>query len=280
MKLSEQLATSASILSSAGIASAKKEAELIAAHVLDISLGDLFAKALSDNELSDQKAQAINELVTARARRIPLQHLLGKWWFRSLELKVGPGVFSPRPETEQVVEVALGLVSGISEPVVVDVGTGTGAIAISIATEHPGSIVYAIETSEAAIKYAQQNIELLAPWVKLIHGDFEKELPNFENLDLLISNPPYIPTDAIPRDPEVRNHDPELALYSGEDGLDAIRLLSRLGQLALKPGGHLVVEHSDTQSKPVIDLLLSQGWRDVVSHKDLTGRDRAVSAVR
>lgn len=280
MKLSQLVANSTHTLSTAGIASAQREAELLASHVLDISLSDLFAKSLSDYQVTSEQLMKITELVNTRARRIPLQHLLGKWWFRAYELKVGPGVFSPRPETEQVVDIALKLISNLNLPVVVDVGTGSGAIAISIAVEHPGSKVFAIETSAAAIRYAQENIELLAPGVNLIHADFEEALPKIDNLDLLVSNPPYIPLEAIPRDPEVRNHDPEIALYSGEDGLDAIRLLARLGLSVVKPGGFILLEHADSQSSQVIDLLLSEGWKDAVAHKDLTGRDRAVSAVR
>jgi release factor glutamine methyltransferase len=163
---------------------------------------------------------------------------------------------------------------------VIDLGTGSGAIAISIATEHPAAKVTAVEKSPSAFEFAARNIKRHGANVELVQGDFEQLSLPAESFDLMISNPPYIPLDAIPRDPEVRDHDPELALYSGADGLDAIRVISKLGLASVRPGGLLILEHADSQSEQVCELLWTEGWLQVTAHQDATGRFRTVSAVR
>jgi release factor glutamine methyltransferase len=212
--------------------------------------------------------------------RIPLQHITGIAYFRNLELFVGPGVFVPRPETEVVAQFAISELMKVSnEPVAVDLCTGSGAIAISLATEVPRSKVYAWELNPDSEPWLRKNIR---GNVELVMADIAADHKLFAELeglvDVVISNPPYIPTDAVPRDPEVRLHDPSLALYGGEDGMDIMRVVSRRALELLKPGGLLVVEHADNQAQIVADLFKADGWKEIESHHDLSSRDRAVTA--
>jgi release factor glutamine methyltransferase len=280
MKLTEVLALVTNELRQAGVPSPEIDSKLLLAHFLDCSLKDLELKLLMAEELSEKDLNSFQALVDKRKQRIPLQHITGRAYFRYLELEVGNGVFIPRPETESVVQLGLDFISTIETPRVLDIGTGSGAIAISIATEHPTPEVVAVEKSPVAFQFAQRNISKNKASVELLLGDFEElELPE-QSFDLVISNPPYIPLGAVPRDPEVRDHDPKLALYSGEDGLDAIRAISTLGLRLLKPKGGLILEHADSQSESVCELLWSRGWKQVSAHQDATGRYRTVSAVK
>jgi len=275
--LAEAISKIASRLRAAGIVSFEAESEILLADFLGISRGELSALALTGEE---RDLSALEDLVRRRELREPLQHITGKAPFRSIELQVGPGVFIPRCETELVTQVAIDFLRTLPKPGrAVDVGTGSGAIAISLALETSASVA-AIEQSAEACEFARRNIAALAPEVELIHGDFADTLPSLQDVDLVISNPPYIPSGAVPLDPEVRDFDPEAALYSGEDGLNAIRELAVLAQIPLRSGGLLVIEHADTQSDEVSELLLSEGWRAVSVHPDNTGRLRAVSASR
>lgn len=275
--LAEAISKIASRLRAAGIVSFEAESEILLADFLGISRGELNALALTGEE---RDLSELEDLVRRRESREPLQHITGKAPFRSIELQVGPGVFIPRFETELVTQVAIDFLRTLPNPGrAVDVGTGSGAIAISLALETSASVV-AIEQSAEACEFARRNIAALAPEVELIHGDFADTLPSLKDIDLVISNPPYIPSGAVPLDPEVRDFDPEAALYSGEDGLNAIRELAVLAQIPLRSGGLLVIEHADTQSDEVSELLLSEGWRAVSVHPDNTGRLRAVSASR
>ena len=275
--LAEAISKIASRLRAAGIVSFEAESEILLADFLSISRGELNALALTGEE---RDLSEFEDLVRRRESREPLQHITGKAPFRSIELQVGPGVFIPRFETELVTQVAIDFLRTLPKPgTAVDVGTGSGAIAISLALETSASVV-AIEQSAEACEFARRNIAALAPEVELIHGDFADTLPSLEDVDLVISNPPYIPSGAVPLDPEVRDFDPEAALYSGEDGLNAIRELAVMAQIPLRSGGLLVIEHADTQSDEVSELLLSEGWRAVSVHPDNTGRLRAVSAWR
>ena len=261
----------------AGIVSAAAESEILLAHFLGISRGELGALVLTEKQ---GNLDGLEALVLRREGREPLQHITGKAPFRSIELRVGPGVFVPRFETELVTQIGIDYLRSLpTVGAAVDVGTGSGAIAIALALE-TGASITAIETSLDAAEYARSNISDLAPQVNLVVGDFVSELPRLSGLDLVISNPPYIPASAVPIDPEVRDHDPQIALYSGEDGLDAIRELAVFAQIPLRSGGLLVLEHADGQSDEVRELLLSEGWRAVSAHPDNTGRLRAVSALR
>ena len=275
--LTEAIAEISSRLEAAGIVSFEAESEVLLADFLGVSRGELRSMAMT-GEARDLRD--LEPLIQRRVCREPLQHITGKAPFRSIELKVGPGVFIPRFETELVTQIAIDYLNALPTPGrAVDVGTGSGAIAISLSRESSAT-VFAIEQSKEAAEWARKNLQDLEPEVELIVGDFAIELPRLENLDCVISNPPYIPSNAVPLDPEVRDYDPELALYSGEDGLNAIRELAACAQIPLRSGGLLVIEHADGQSDEVRELLLSEGWRSVSVHSDNTGRLRAVSALR
>jgi release factor glutamine methyltransferase len=280
MKLVEALAFAKEQLALVGVPSPDADAHWLLAHATDSTRAELLTNITFDLVLTQQQITEFNLSLEKRLRRIPLQHITGTAAFRSLELAVGPGVFIPRFETEQVTQIAIDFLNSLpARPKAIDVGTGSGAIAISLAKE-TNAEVYAIELSASAVDYARANIEGNEVEVKLFEGEFELLLPTLRDLDLIISNPPYIPISAVPQDPEVRDFDPELALYSGEDGLDAIRALIDLALLSLRPGGMLVLEHADGQSDLVRELLLEAGYGAVSVHPDPTGRLRAVSAIR
>ncbi len=278
MLASTALAEAQDSLASAGITSAKAESEILLSYFLGISRGELAGRMFLNPDLL--VGEGFGDLVERRCTRIPLQHLLGTAPFRSMELKVGPGVFIPRPETEQVVQIAIDFLNLLpAEPTALDIGTGSGAIALAIATE-TNAIVTAIEISEEAAAFAAENFANLNANITLIIGDFLESLEDLPTFDLVISNPPYIPNNMVPIDPEVRDHDPGLALYGGEDGLDVIRDLASGVKLALREGGLFVLEHADGQSDVICELLLENNWRSVQVHPDPTGRLRAVSASR
>jgi release factor glutamine methyltransferase len=220
----------------------------------------------------------------SRAAREPLQHITGFAPFLSLELAVGPGVFVPRPETEFVTQLAIDALFAVASPAptAIDLGTGSGAIALALATEVPHAQVVAVENSPRAFIWARQNArEVNAPNLRLVFADLADAVPELDGtLDVVVSNPPYIPLGAIPRDPEVRLHDPEAALYGGADGLDVVRVISTRAQALLRPGGTLVLEHGELQGDELRALLDADGWRATATHRDLLGRDRATTASR
>ncbi|MFI5061250.1 MAG: N5-glutamine methyltransferase family protein, partial [Actinomycetales bacterium] len=204
--------------------------------------------------------------------------------FRSLELAVGPGVFVPRPETEQVAQFAIDALRAVPspEPIGVDLGTGSGAIALAMATEVPHSRIFAVENSPDAYAWACRNVEESgAKNASVLFVDLADALPELDGtVDVVASNPPYIPAAAIPRDLEVRLFDPPAALYGGEDGLDVVRTISRVAQRLLHPGGTLVLEHGELQGAQIRDILAADGWRAAATHRDLTTRDRTTTALR
>jgi release factor glutamine methyltransferase len=274
--LSAFVAQTAEKFRAAGIESHLADAEALIAFHLGITRGQLQAQAfLGEAFEADLKLQ---QFIERRCNREPLQHITGVAYFRNLTLAVGPGVFVPRPETEAVVEIALAAIKNRPGVKVLDIGTGSGAIAISIATE-ANLEVDAIELSEKAAEFALRNISSNRARVNLTVGDIRSLPVAFGLYDLVISNPPYIPLTAVPLDPEVRDFDPELALYGGEDGLDLIREIISLAELLVRPSGMLVLEHADGQSDMVCELLLAN-WQNVRAHPDPTGRLRAVSAIR
>ena len=222
-------------------------------------------------------------LVAERASRIPLQHLTGRAGFRGLELSVGPGVFVPRPETEFVAGLAIEAASAFEAPVVVDLCTGSGAIALSVADEVLTATVYAVELGREAHAWAERNVADTGLAVNLRLGDATEAFPELEgSVDVVVSNPPYIPVGMVPLDPEVRDHDPEIALYGGsEDGLAIPLAVARRAAELLRPGGLLVMEHADTQGESLPHALGRTGeWTDIADHDDLTGRPRATTARR
>ncbi|HYP74119.1 MAG TPA: peptide chain release factor N(5)-glutamine methyltransferase [Microbacterium sp.] len=282
--LAAALREAAQRLATAGVPTPDVDAELLAAHVLGCSRGALAAAALRGDAMPGGDTGArFAELIDRRAAREPLQHLTGVAPFRHLELAVGPGVFVPRPETETVAQLAIDALRAVAdaEPIAVDLGTGSGALALAMATEVPHARVHAAENSVDAFVWAKQNFAALAPHARLAFVDLADAFPELDGtVSVLVSNPPYVPDAAIPRDPEVRHWDPPAALYGGEDGLDVVRVLSGVGQRLLRPGGVLVIEHGEWQGAPIRELLAADGWRAASTHPDLTLRDRATTALR
>lgn len=270
----------------AGIESHQADAELTIGHALGLNRGEVLAAAITGLELSESEIETIEALIVRREAREPLQHITGVAHFRNLELAVGPGVFIPRPETEFVAQLAIDATRACvndetPNPIAVDLGTGSGAIALSIATEVPEARVFAVEKSDEAFFFTQRNFVAHAPAASLVKDDLAQAFAELNGtVSVVVSNPPYIPTDAIPRDLEVRLHDPELALYGGEDGMSVIRFVSSTARRLLCDGGRLIIEHADSQASQVSQLLLADGWLEIESHQDLTGRDRAVTAIR
>lgn len=281
------LAEMAAQLRAADVPGSEVDAELILAHVLGESRGRVQSLAVLRGTVGASAAEAARSLTGERAQRIPLQHLTGRAPFRTIELAVGPGVFTPRPETEIVAQFAIDALreSESETPVAVDLCTGSGAIALAIAAEVPRARVWAIEKSREAHAWAERNVAALgAGRVTLLQGDVADAVallePMVDAVDVLVSNPPYVPADMVPRDPEVRDHDPALALYGGADGLDVVRVIARAGLALVKPGGSIVLEHAEEQGEAIRAILGALGWSDPVTHQDLTERDRTTTAVR
>lgn len=272
------------VLSSAGVPSPDVDAELLVGHVLELSRGQVQARVATGSAISAPNAVEIFELVERRAAREPLQHITGVAAFRHLELLVGPGVFVPRPETEIVAQFAIDSLaaSATESPIGVDLGTGSGAIALAMATEVRHSRVFGVENSPLAFVWTKQNFRRYGGEnAHAIFIDLADALPELNGtVAVVISNPPYIPNGAIPRDPEVRLFDPEHALYGGEDGLDVVRTVSQTALRLLHPGGTLVLEHGELQAQAIQALLAADGWSAISSHRDLLGRDRATTALR
>lgn len=272
------------VLESAGVPNPRVDAELLIGHVLGLSRGGVQAAAIASASLADADTAIIVALAARRAAREPLQHITGRAPFRSLELSVGPGVFVPRPETELVAQYAIDALQAAAaeRPIAVDLGTGSGAIAIAMASEVPHAFVYGVEVSPRAFTWTKQNVrESGLDNVRAVFIDLADALPELNGtVSVVISNPPYIPSGAVPRDPEVRLFDPEIALYGGEDGLDIVRDVSTTALRLLHPGGTLVIEHGELQAAAIARLLATDGWRAIASHRDLLGRDRATTALR
>ena len=285
MPLESALHRATSVLEAAGIAGARAEAELLAGHLLGLRRGELRVRAV----LGDAAPEGLDALVARRATRVPLQHLTGTAPFRHLELAVGPGVFVPRPETEQVAEVAVRhareVVARRGAALVADLCAGTGALALAMADEVPGVQVRAVELDRDALAWCRRNVAKLDPAgaVRVVGGDARTALAELDgDVDVVVSNPPYIPPDAVPVDPEVRDHDPAVALYGlGPDGLEVPRGIVDAAARLLRPGGVLVMEHAEVQAEQVRVLVRRTGCFDEVrTEQDLAGRDRMVVARR
>lgn len=262
-------------LRDAGVASPEWDADELLAHVLGTTRGRL----LTLGDVPDELAERYAALIERRAAREPLQHLTGTAAFRHVELAVGPGVFVPRPETELLAGWAIERALRIEEPVVVDLCTGSGAIARAIADEVPGARVYAVELDESAHDWAARN--LAGTGVELRLGDMKDAFDDLAGtVDVVTCNPPYIPLDAWESVAlEARDHDPQLALFSGGDGLDAMRVLERRAAVLLAPGGVVGAEHADAQGDSAPAVFAATGrWREVTDHLDLAGRPRFVTA--
>jgi release factor glutamine methyltransferase len=282
--LLDEIAMATARLAEAGVDSPRADAEILAAHVHGVPRTGLHL--VPDSRFEPR----FWDQVARREAREPLQHITGLTHFRYIELEVGPGVFVPRPETEVMTGWAIGKLGemDVADPVVADLGTGSGAIALAIAQEVPRAQVHAVEADPVALGWAERNIALCAAYaahtagrVMLHAGDFTGALPGFDGgVDLVISNPPYIPVGAsVP--PEVAEYDPAGALWGGDDGLDAIRVIEEVAGRLLRPDGLVAVEHGAPQGPAVYWVFAEErGWRDTRNHKDLANRDRFVTARR
>lgn len=283
MSLDRLVRAAAARLAEAGVPSPDVDAEVLLAHVLGREVGEVRRARVMGEEVPEATRTAYLELVDRRSARVPLQHLTGTAHFAGLELSVGPGVFVPRPETEVLVGLALEALEGTQEPVVVDLCTGSGAVALAVAHARPDARVGAVELSEEAHGYAVTNVARIGLPVDLRLGRAQDAFPELDGaVDLVTSNPPYIPPDAVPVDVEVREHDPELALYGGgRDGLEVPLEVAARAAVLLRAGGVLLMEHADVQGESLTAALAAQGtWSEVDDHLDLNGRPRVARAVR
>ena len=262
-------------LADAGCETPRIDAELLLAHALGASRTGLFADA--DRSLTDEEQRRYQELVGRRAAREPVAYVLGEWGFRGLTLRVDPRVLVPRPETEVVVERALERLREHPEPIVLDVGTGSGAIALAVASEHPGARVVATDISADALAVAADNRAALGlgDRVELVLGHVVAGLRG--PFDLVVSNPPYVTAEEFEMlQPEIRLHEPREALV----GRGQTASVARRGFDVLRDGGWLVLESSDTRAEEAAAELRAIGYEDVAVFRDLTGRDRGVEGRR
>jgi release factor glutamine methyltransferase len=278
--LRKAVAGATSALADAGIDSARVDAEELAAHLVGVERGRL---ALVDTP-GDDFFGRYQELVTARSRRVPLQHLTGTAPFGPLLLSVGPGVFIPRPETEALLEWVLKAIDQQPLPptaLIVDLCTGSGALAISLAGRCPEATVLAVDDSAAALSYAHRNAE--GTQVQLIEADVTAPdlLPELDgHVDLVVANPPYIP-DGVVLEPEVAEYDPHHALFGGPDGMAVVGAVIGLAGRWLRPGGRVAVEHDDTTSARTVELFRASAlFEHITPRCDLAGRPRFVTATR
>lgn len=279
------------VLTEAGVPSPDADAAALLAHAWEVDETDLSRRRLFADAVPAEVAAGFARLVAERARRIPLQHLTGVAHFRRLSLRVGPGVFVPRPETELLVtEVLDHLAHGDdgAPPLVVDLCSGSGAIALSVALEHPGVRVIGIEREAPALSWSQSNLvdlDLGTSTVDLLAGDATTVAVDHPELagtvDVVVTNPPYVPDAAVPRDPEVRDHDPAAALYGGASGLELPALLIAQAVVLLRPGGLFVMEHAEDQGAGVREIVAgTPGLSGAATFPDYTGRDRYTVARR
>jgi release factor glutamine methyltransferase len=219
-----------------------------------------------------------HDLLARRILHEPLQYITGIAYFRNLELKVGPGVLVPRPESELLVGAVLTHISNLPAPVsVIDLGSGSGALALAIATEAPNSRVIAVEKSDEALVWLKKNVEAIIEDLRIVHSDVSDALPGIK-CDVVIANPPYIQDESdLPRD--VVEHEPAIALFGGKDGMDAPRAFIAASSRLLKSGGLLAIEHNEQQGALIADAL-SHDFQEIQLHQDLVGRPRWTSAIR
>lgn len=265
----------AAMLASGGVESPQNDAEILLAHVLAVPRGALGLVGA----VAGDRVDTFLGLVDRRARREPLQHLVGSAGFRYVDLEVGRGVFTPRPETELLAGWAIGVAAGLEAPVVVDLCTGSGAIARSVVDEVPHATVHAVELDPEAFTWASRN--LAGTGVDLREGDMADAFADLDGaVDVVVCNPPYIPlTEYEGVAVEAREHEPHLALFSGDDGLAAMRVLESTAARLLRPGGVVGAEHADVQADSAPAVFSATGrWVEVRDHLDLAGRPRFLTA--
>ena len=297
------------LLAQAGVSTPLNDARLLLADALGCDLHQLdqslllnrTVEELLTNEDKDNRRQVdgfqsaalerYQSYLQRRARREPLQYILGHAYFRYLDLRLGPGVFIPRPETETVVQAGVDALNVVDHPLAVDLCSGSGAIGLSLATEVPGARVRAVEVDKEAYRWGALNAAAQEAAIREAGSDYQLLLADATDpatlsdleaqVDLVISNPPYVPMDAIPSQPEVRDWDPDLALYGDSpDGcLLPCRILDR-AKILLAPGGLLVIEHDASQGPAMVAAAQVRGYLEAHTHQDLTGRDRYLTARR
>jgi len=275
-QLRQAIACAAAVLAKAGIDSARYDAEELAAHLAGVERGRLPLLDPPDDQFFDQ----YHDLINARSRRVPLQHLTGTVAFGPVTLRVGPGVFIPRPETEAMLEWACTQRLGAG-PVIVDLCTGSGALAVALARHWPGARVIAVDDSVAALDYARCNAAGTAIEVILADVTAPGLLPDLDGkVDLLVANPPYIP-DCASLETEVAQHDPPHAVFGGPDGMMVIGAVVDIAGRFLRPGGLFAVEHDDAASAQTVEMIVkTRCFDDIVARRDFAGRPRFVTACR
>jgi len=270
----EVLRRSTDHLAEKGSETPRLDAELLLAHVLGVARIDLYLDL--ERPLAASELDAARALVSRRAAREPLQYVIGEWGFRRLTLRVDRRALIPRPETETVVERCLALLAGREAPRVLDVGTGSGAIALAIADEHPGARVSGIDVSGDALALARENAVQTGLDIELLERDVFQGLPEGP-WELVVSNPPYVdPGDRATLQPEVRDWEPDTALF----GRDVTATVAAAAVDVLIDGGALVLEVGDGQAQATAALLASLGYAEVRTTPDLAGRDRVVEGRR
>lgn len=279
MNLVEYLARASEYLDRQGVASARLNAELMLSSLLGISRLEIYTNF--ERPLSDEDAAAFKQMLMKRAGGCPLQHITGEVGFRGLVLEVRPGVFIPRPETEVLVEKALEVLPADTPARVLDLGSGSGNIALSVAAELPGSTVTAVDTDDAAIRLTRANAARagVSESVEVMLGDLFEPLSGEAAFDLIISNPPYIPEgmrESLPA--EVRDFEPAGALFAGPEGLDLIRRIVAGAPGHLAEGGWLALEVDESHAERVEEMLAGDGWAEVEVFQDMAGRPRVVRA--
>lgn len=267
------------LLTEAGQPSPRADAHTLLAYAMGRGPSELFTAPAPD----PAQQEAYTDALARRAQGASLQHITGEAWFRTVRVHVGPGVFVPRPETEVMTGWAIDRLRELradgSVPLVVELCAGSGAISLAIAAEVPGCRQVAVELSEEAYAWAERN--LAGTGIDLVLGDMADALPGLDGtVDLVVCNPPYVPLDSyLDVTEEVRRHEPPLALFSGPDGLDALRVLAGTGARLLRPGGLLCAEHAEVQVESAPEVFVRHGaWEQVRDNKDLTDRPRFVTA--
>ena len=263
---------------SSGVESPELNAEWLLASLLNCSRTELLLRL--DETIPDSQLEHLNSQAARRAKREPLQHILGTACFCGLEFQVTPAVLVPRPETEELIELAFEAAKTMPCPVIYDFGTGSGCIAVTLAKRLAKAKVIASDISDEALRLAKANAEQheVIKRVEFRQAD-SSALAAGEQVQLIVSNPPYIPTSEIEElEPEVRDYDPRLALDGGRDGLEFYRMLARLGQVALTPGGSLIAEFGDGQEHEIESIFRKATWPSVRFAEDLCGKPRIVIA--
>ena len=262
-------------LRAAGVASPQADARTLLMHATGLSATEL----LTAGDVDESALARYEQLVAERCAGTPVQHLTGRGWFRNVELAVGAGVFVPRPETELVAGAAIEAARSTTSPLVVELCAGSGAISAALADEVPGVRLFAVEVDATAVRWLRGN--LIGTGAVVVEADMADALTDLDGqVDVVVANPPYIDRadrDALPA--EVR-HDPDRALFADEQGLAAIRVVSRVALRLLQPGGSVVIEHGDDQAPSALEALRTAGFVQATSHRDLTGRARYVTALR